>query len=225
MTEKKTIRLMIIDDHRLIIDGMKALLSNMEGVELITGATAGYEALRLLDTTNVDVVLADINMPGMNGIEVTRRIKSDHPGVAVLALTMHDDPSLINRMIEAGASGYILKSTGIDELMEAIETVAAGGKFLSRDVQKIIMQRIYNANDAITGIQPNVIRLTSRESEILQLIAREFSNGQIAEKLFISERTVETHRKNIFIKTGTKTVVGLIKYAIENDLLSGNQTL
>jgi len=216
---------MIIDDHRLIIDGMKALLSNMEGVELITGATAGYEALRLLDTTNVDVVLADINMPGMNGIEVTRRIKSDHPGVAVLALTMHDDPSLINRMIEAGASGYILKSTGIDELMEAIETVAAGGKFLSRDVQKIIMQRIYNANDAITGIQPNVIRLTSRESEILQLIAREFSNGQIAEKLFISERTVETHRKNIFIKTGTKTVVGLIKYAIENDLLSGNQTL
>lgn len=215
---------MIIDDHRLIIDGMKALLSNMEGVELITGATSGYEALRLLDTTDVDVVLADINMPGMNGIEVTRRIKTDHPGVAVLALTMHDDPSLINRMIEAGASGYILKSTGIDELMEAIETVAAGGKFLSRDVQKIIMQRIYNANDAITGIQPNVIRLTSRESEILQLIAREFSNGQIAEKLFISERTVETHRKNIFIKTGTKTVVGLIKYAIENDLLSSGQT-
>lgn len=215
---------MIIDDHRLIIDGMKAILSNIEGVELTTGASSGYEALRMLDTIEVDVVLADINMPGMNGIEVTRRIKADHPGVAVLALTMHDDSSLINRMIEAGASGYILKSTGIDELMEAIETVAAGGKFLSRDVQKIIMQRIYNANDAITGIQPNVIRLTSRESEILQLIAKEYSNSQIAEKLFISERTVETHRKNIFIKTGTKTVVGLIKYAIENDLLRDSQT-
>lgn len=219
MNQKETISLMIVDDHRLIIDGMKALLRNTGQFDPIMGATSGAEALDILKTNNIDVVLADINMPEMNGIELTRRIRAEHPGTAILALTMHDDSTLINRMIEAGASGYLLKSTGIDELVEAIETIAAGGKFLSRDVQKIIMQRIYHANDAIAGIQPGVVMLTPRESEILQLIAKEFSNEQIAERLFISERTVETHRKNIFIKTGTKTIVGLIKYAIENDLL------
>ncbi|MDD2965110.1 MAG: response regulator transcription factor [Bacteroidales bacterium] len=214
------IALLIVDDHRLIIDGMVALLSHQEAIATVEGVTSAHDALEVLSHRHFDVVMADINMPGMNGIELTRNIVALHPRTTVLALTMHDDSTLINRMIEAGASGYILKSTGIDELLEAITSVAGGEKFLSRDVQKIIMQRIYNANDAIAGIKPDVVRLTARESEILQLIAREFSNEQIAEKLFISERTVETHRKNIFIKTGTRTLVGLIKYAIENDLIT-----
>ena len=215
----RKISILIVDDHQLIIDGLKALLNGQDLIRIEAGFPSGPEALQWLRDHTVDVVLADINMPVMNGIELTRQIRTLCPDTAVLALTMHNDGTLISRMIEAGASGYIIKSSGIDELTEAIQTVAAGGKFLSREAQSVIMQRIYSAHDAIASVSPDAVMLTPRETEILKLIAHEFSNEQIAAKLFISERTVETHRKNIFIKTGTKTIVGLIKYAMENHLL------
>lgn len=217
--EQKKIRLLIVDDHRLIIDGLISLLGEDDTIEVAGGVTSAEKALEFLADGAVDLVLADINMPGMSGIEMAREIRARFPGTGVLALTMHDDNTLISKMIEAGASGYVLKSTPIDELLDAIHTVAAGGQFLSKDVQSVIMRNIYAHDDAITRIEPGAARLTARETEILRLIAKEHTNAEIAGKLFISERTVETHRKNIFVKTKTKTIVGLIRYAVENGLL------
>lgn len=212
-------KLLLVDDHRLMLDGLISLLEDESCIESIKGATSGSEALKILETEKIDVLMADINMPEMSGLELTKLVCERFPHTKVLGLSMYNDNIMIAKMIEAGAMGYVLKSTHISELSEAICTIASGKRFLSRDVQEIIMQGIYNSDSTISNIQPNVIKLTSRESEVLELIVKEFSNLQIADKLFISERTVETHRKNIFIKTKQKTIVGLIKYAIENNLV------
>jgi DNA-binding NarL/FixJ family response regulator len=216
------IKVMIVDDHQLIIDGLYALFSEEEGVRIVAAANSGSEALEILRNDAVDVVLVDINMPGMSGIELTTKIRQKYPGLFVLALTMHAENSLINKMIEAGASGYVLKSTHISDLCAAIEAVASGKKYLSPDVQSIIMRNICNPQSALAQIQPKVACLSKRETEILNLIAQEFTNEEIADKLFIGKRTVETHRRNIFVKTKTKTIVGLIRYAIDNNLIESS---
>ena len=219
MNTERKIHLMLVDDHQLMLDGLKSLLGEQEDFEILGGAASAEDALKQLRNKDVDVLLADIHLPGMSGIELAAKVSADFPQIKVLALTMHNESSLINRMIAAGAWGYVIKSNNISELVEAIRTVASGKKYLSREVQSIVMDSIYRPEDSNNGFQPNVARLTQRETEILSLIAREFSNKEIADKLFISERTVETHRKNIFTKTKTKTVVGLIRYAMENELL------
>ncbi len=210
---------MLVDDHQLMLDGLKSLLGEHEDFDILGGAASAEDALKQLRNKDVDVLLADIHLPGMSGIELAAKVTADFPQIKVLALTMHNESSLINRMIAAGAWGYVIKSNNISELVEAIRTVASGKKYLSREVQSIIMGSIYRPDDPGKEFQPNVARLTQREAEILSLIARELSNKKIADKLFISERTVETHRKNIFTKTKTKSVVGLIRYAMENGLL------
>lgn len=215
----KKIKLLLVDDHRLILDGLLSLLSEEDFIDYIKGTTSGKEALQILDRENIDVIILDINMPEINGLELTSIIRERHPETSVLALSMHNDSTMILKMIEAGAMGYVLKSTDISELTDAIYTIASGKRFLSQDVQEIIMKGIYHPNSQINELQPNVSKLTLRETEVLNLIAQEYSNDEIAEKLFISARTVETHRKNIFIKTKQKTIVGLIKYAIENQLI------
>ncbi|MFP4470121.1 MAG: response regulator transcription factor [Bacteroidales bacterium] len=219
MNKERKIRLMLVDDHQLMLDGLKSLLGEHEDFDILGGAASAEDALKQLRNKDVDVLLADIHLPGMSGIELAAKVTADFPQIKVLALTMHNESSLINRMIAAGAWGYVIKSNNISELVEAIRTVASGKKYLSREVQSIIMGSIYRPDDPGKEFQPNVARLTQREAEILSLIARELSNKKIADKLFISERTVETHRKNIFTKTKTKSVVGLIRYAMENGLL------
>ncbi len=212
-------KLLLVDDHHLILDGLIALLADETCIERIQGVTSGQAAIRILEKERIDVLMVDINMPEMSGLELTKIVRTQFPETKILALSMYNDNVMIAKMIEAGAMGYVLKSTDINELSEAICTIAEGKKFLSKEVQDIIMQGIYNADSSIRSVQPNAIKLTSRESEVLALIVREYSNEQIADKLFISERTVETHRKNIFVKTKQKTIVGLIKYAIENELV------
>lgn len=212
-------KLLLVDDHHLMLDGLIALLADESCIESMKGVTSGLAAIEILENERIDVLMVDINMPEMSGLELTKIVRARFPDTKILALSMYNDNVMIAKMIEAGAMGYVLKSTDITELSEAICTIAEGKKFLSREVQDIIMQGIYNSDSAISTLQPNVIKLTSRESEVLELIVREFSNLQIADKLFISERTVETHRKNIFMKTKQKTIVGLIKYAIENELV------
>lgn len=212
-------KLLLVDDHRLMLDGLISLLEDESCIESIKGTTSGSEALKILENEKIDVLMADINMPEMSGLELTKLVCERFPDTKVLGLSMYNDNIMIAKMIEAGAMGYVLKSTNISELSEAICTIASGKRFLSREVQDIIMQGIYNSDSTISNIQPNVIKLTLRESEVLKLIIKEFSNLQIADKLFISERTVETHRKNVFMKTKQKTIVGLIKYAIENNLV------
>lgn len=219
--DRKKIRVMIVDDHQLIIDGLHSLLSDEPCISIVAGVNSGEEALGVLRKEPVDVALVDINMPGLSGIELTEKVRKYFPTTQVLALTMHVENSLINKMIEAGASGYVLKSTHISDLCEAITSVASGYKYLSPDVQSIIMRNICHPNSALLEMQPRASKLSKRETEILNLIAQEFTNEEIARKLFIGKRTVETHRRNIFSKTKAKTIVGLIRYAIENDLIKG----
>lgn len=221
----QSIKVMIVDDHQLIIDGLYALFLEEEGINIVAAVNSGFEALDVLRNQNVDVVLVDINMPGMSGIELTKNIRHKYPATHTLALTMHAENSLINKMIEVGAAGYVLKSTHISDLCAAIDTVASGKKYLSPDVQSIIMRNICNPRSALAQIQPKVARLSKRETEILNLIAQEYTNEEIAEKLFIGKRTVETHRKNIFVKTKTKTIVGLIRYAIDNNLIENSTSV
>jgi DNA-binding NarL/FixJ family response regulator len=216
----KPIQVLVIDDHQLIIDGMKSILQDEEDVAFAGGANSMAEALEFLSSNEVDVVLADISMPQHSGIEVTRKIKELYPGIQVLALTMHEDISMISKMVDAGASGYILKRTNMNEVLDAIKMVASGGRYLGRDVQSILMDNLGSSSNVVELSHDAPAPLTAREMEILNLIAKELSNEEIANKLFISERTVETHRRNIFTKTKTKSIVGLIKYAIKNGLIN-----
>lgn len=216
----KPIRVMVVDDHQLIIDGLKSILQDEEDIAFAGGANNLQQALDFLQNHQVHVLVVDINMPDISGIELTRLVRRDLPHIHVLALTMHENITMINRMIEAGASGYILKRTNMNEVLEAIRVVAGNGKYLGRDVQALMMDSLAknDARNDQTKNRPSL--LTRREKEILALVAKEYSNGEIAEKLYISERTVETHRRNIFTKTKTKTIVGLIKYAIREGLVS-----
>lgn len=216
---KVKIKILIADDHKLIIDGLVKLLAAEDWVEDIKGVTSGQQVLDLLAIEFFDVVIADINMPGMDGIELTRSIVKLHPLTKVLALTMYNDPLMISRMIGAGALGYVLKNTSISDLTQAILTVAANRKYMAPEVQEIIMRDIYHQQNTIDNATESNVKLTPREVEILGLVCRELSNEQIANKLFISERTVETHRRNIFIKTKCKSIVGLVLYAIEHKLI------
>lgn len=217
---KKSIKVLVVDDHQLIIDGLKSILQDEEEVSFVGGANNMREALSFLGQNIVDVALVDISMPEHSGIEVTKKIKELYPHVQVLALTMHEDINMITGMIDAGASGYLLKRTNMNEVLEAIRVVAANEKYLGREVQAIMMENLFH-KESEKKTQPNApAALTPREKEILNLVAREFSNEKIAEKLFISERTVETHRRNIFTKTNTKSIVGLIKYAIKYELIT-----
>lgn len=213
------IKVLIVDDHQLMIEGLKSLLEDEEDILFKAGANSMQEALDYLKNKPVDVILMDINMPGGSGIDATLKIRELHPDVKVLALTMHNDISVITKMIEAGAAGYILKRTKMNEVVEAIRIVNENGKYLGRDTQQIIMDNLTSPTDTPEPLVEKKPILSAREMEVLNLIAREFSNSQIAEKLFISERTVEAHRRNIFIKTKTKTIVGLMKHAIEKGLL------
>ncbi len=219
----QSIKVLVVDDHQLMIEGLRSLLEDEEDISFIGGANNMDEAMYFAAIYPVDVILMDINMPGGSGIDATIKLRELYPSIKVLALTMHNDISIITRMIEAGASGYILKRTNMNEVIEAIRVVYAGERYLGRDTQQIIMDNLSSPPGTFDPGQERKSILSSRESEVLNLIAQEYSNSQIAEKLFISERTVEAHRRNIFIKTKTKTIVGLMKLAIEKGLLSDDK--
>jgi two-component system, NarL family, nitrate/nitrite response regulator NarL len=210
------IKVFILDDHQMLIDGLKALLVNEKQFEITGTATNGKDALAMIATNKPDIVLSDINMPEMDGVAFTRELKKAYPEIKVLALSMFGEKSTISEILDAGASGYILKNTGKEELINALLKVSSGGMFFSDEISAEMMKAMSERGQKK---EEEKVQLTEREKEIIQLIAKEYSNAKIGETLFISERTVETHRKNIFRKANTKTVVGLIKFAIENKLI------
>lgn len=219
MTEKM-INVLIVDDHQLMIEGLKPLLEDEDGIGEVFGANSMKEALQFLEVQEVEVILMDINMPNISGIEATKRIKKQYPTVKTIALTMHEDIAIITKMMKAGASGYILKRTNMIEVVEAIKIVHNNGRYISKNIQNILMDNLMDSTEDIFEEEVKKPLLSAREREVLDLLAKEFKNDEIAEKLFISERTVEAHRRNIFIKTKTKSVIGLMKYAIKNGLIS-----
>lgn len=210
----KKISLALVDDHQIVIDGLKSLLEGEPNYRFAFATTNPTEVVEKLKADQVDLVLTDVMMPQMNGNILAKEIKREFPGMKILALSMSGQGDIVDEMInEADISGYVLKNIGKQELCEAINKIAAGGIYFSEEVIDE-MQRTAERKK-----QNEKAHLTRREIEIIQLIEKEYSNKEIAEELFISERTVETHRKNIFRKTGTNTVIGLVKYAYEHKLI------
>jgi two-component system, NarL family, nitrate/nitrite response regulator NarL len=209
------IRLYIIDDHKVLVDGLCSLLNGHPDIEIVGKNTLPVKAFEEIKQLKPNVVLSDIQMPEMTGIELTKNIKRVLPDTRVIALSMFGDYTNISEMMNAGVSGYLLKNSDKQDIVNAIETVFGGKTFFDEHVK----EELARAEQAQPENDENKPNITQREREIIQLIAKECSNAQIAEKLFISERTVETHRKNIFRKTGTKSVVGLLKFAMEHNLL------
>jgi DNA-binding NarL/FixJ family response regulator len=216
MSAETKIKLLMVDDHQIVIDGMKALLRKEKQFEFIAEANSGEEALELLKVHTPDILISDISMPGMNGNELIKIVKEHYPDIKILVVSMHDDPETISEVLMLEAEGYILKNTGRKEFTTALEKLADGATFYSEEVLLSLMKK--QKKEIRKDI--DIAQLSAREIEIICLIAQECSNEEIAEKLFISKRTVETHRKNINQKTNIRTAVGLIKFAIRNELIT-----
>lgn len=208
------IRLGIVDDHQIVIDGLKSLLHGHDQFEVVIECTQPLQMTELISKKHIDVLLTDVMMPGLNGAELSKAVHQQFPDIKILALSMSGQGDLVNQMIEdADISGYVLKNIGKKELVKALEKISAGGIYFSEEV----LEEMTRASEKKK--ESEEVNLTAREIEIIRLIEKEMSNRQIAEKLFLSERTVETHRKNIFRKTSTASVIGLVKYAYEHKLI------
>ncbi|MDR8389620.1 response regulator transcription factor [Aliifodinibius sp. S!AR15-10] len=212
-----TIQIMIADDHKIIRDGIKSMLENKHGFDIVAEATDGEEAIAQCADTGIDLIIMDVNMPGKNGIEATQHIKRKYPEIKILALTMMKEDEHIRQMIQAGASGYILKNSGSDELVEAIEKVMDDKHYFSSDATySVMMDLVETGGKKKKSGDPT--DLTDRELEVLELITHEYTNQEIAEELTISVRTVDAHRRNILQKTGARNAAGLVRFALENNL-------
>ncbi|HXH20174.1 MAG TPA: response regulator transcription factor [Chitinophagales bacterium] len=207
------INVLIADDHEIFRSGIKALLSEAGGMAVVAEANNGNEVLQQLKKKKIDVVLMDVNMPECNGTEATRLIKSKFPDVKVLALTMYDDDHHVVDMLDAGAAGYVMKNVSRAELISAIQSVARGESYLSKEASDRLVAHIIKSRKE-SGKKKDEIPLTERETEVLRLIASELSPREIAQKLFISQRTVDTHRRNLMEKLRLKNTASLVKYAI-----------
>jgi DNA-binding NarL/FixJ family response regulator len=212
------VRLLIADDHRIMLDGIVSLLQTDEDILVAGIAANGYEVLEQVSEHDFDVCLLDINMPGLDGMETTKLLKEKKPDLKIIILTTYDDKEIIAQMLEYGVSGYLLKNSSKQELTEAIKKVAGGGFYFSDEVHASIMKN-YTRQLKEKRNSAEVITLTKREQEILQLLALEYTNEKIAEALIISYRTVETHRKNIMQKTKSHNLAGLLKFAYSKNLL------
>ena len=206
-----SVRILLVDDHAILLDGVKNLLDKEDGLKVVGTAENAEKALEFLKTNDVDLIVTDFNMPGMDGLSLVNTIRRIFPNMKTIVLSMHDETHLVKEILRTGINGYVLKKDTHRELLKAIHEVQSGKVYLSNDINKILITNLQNPEEGRL--------LTDREREILKLIAKEYSNKEIAEELFISERTVETHRKNIFKKTGTNSLVGLIKFAYANNLI------
>jgi two-component system nitrate/nitrite response regulator NarL len=219
----KNTKILIVDDHEVVRDGLKNILETLENFVVSGEAANGEEAVKMYASLKPDLVIMDISMPGMNGIEATKVIKDKDPDAKILILTMHDNQEYLNQIIRSGAKGFILKNTDKEELLDAVKTVASGDNFFSKDISKLIIDNyIRSAKEAEKNDGFKEVPLTKREIEILKLIASGYSNQEIANILYISYNTVDTHRKNIMHKLSIKNTAGLVRYAIEKGLISLN---
>jgi two-component system, NarL family, response regulator NreC len=209
------IKLLIVDDHQLFREGISALF-DAELIELIGMASDGNEAVEMVKNLLPDIVLMDISMNGMDGIEATKIILSDETPTRIIGLSMHVDKNYIKEMLEAGASGYLLKNCSHKQLTEAIIAVHSGKMYLSDEITDIVVND-YLAKD--TEPANPEFKLSERETEVLMLYADGNSTNEIAEKLFISNKTVATHKQNIIKKTDIKSVADMVKYALKNRLI------
>lgn len=212
------IRVLLVDDHPLVLDGINACLSSEPGIEVVGQANNGLEALELAEALTPDVVLMDVSMPVMNGLEATKELKMRFPDFRVLILSMHENREYILQLIQSGAAGYVLKDVSSEELVKAIGVVHQGGTYFSSRASETLVNQFDSGRRHATTDDSRP-HLTKREETVLKLLAEGGSNKDIARGLDISVRTVETHRQNIKQKLNIQTAAGLAKYAIENNII------
>lgn len=212
----KKIKVLLVDDHPVVRKGLHSCLANRDNLKIVGEASNGTEALQKVKELDPDVVLMDINMPGMDGLEVTETLRKDSPRTRVLVLSVHDTREYVMRIVKAGARGYVLKDTPPEELVQAIETVNAGEAYFSPSVARIALNQYVAESDSNSPLT----RLSEREREVLVQIAEGKSNKEIASHLNIGVRTVETHRERIMRKLDIHSVAGLTKFAIANGMVS-----
>jgi len=211
-----TCRILLADDHKIVRDGLKALIAKEAGMEVVAEADTGRKALQLSRKTKPDAVIMDVSMPDLNGIDATRQIVNELPTVKVVALSMHAQRQFVEGMLNAGVSGYLLKDSAFEELIDAVRAVMAGRLYLSPEITGVVVSEYLRYRRADND-QPQA-ELTLREREVLQLLAEGHPVKRIAEKLHISIKTVETHRSHIMYKLDLHTVAELTKYAIREGL-------
>lgn len=215
------IKVLLVEDHKILREGLRAALSGNKEIKVIGECEDGNQVLEFLEKNDIDVILMDIKMPIMNGIDTTQLVIEKYPTVKIIALSMYNEEAYIMKIFKAGASGYVLKNTSISEMIDGIKKVYAGEIFYSLEVANIMVSKYMNktikAKTKNTSI--TIDDLTKREKEIIKLISNEYTNQEIADKLFISARTVDTHRRNLLQKLGVKNTAGLVKFAMQNEML------
>ncbi|KAA5544757.1 response regulator [Adhaeribacter rhizoryzae] len=216
------IKVVLVDDHRLIRCGLRALLQDEPTITIAGEAENGVQLIKLLESTAVDVILMDIKMPEMDGFDATQHILQHFSSVKVLALTMFESENYLNKMMELGAQGYILKNIHKNELIHAVQMIASGKNYISAEITLNLLKKNkpslpeLNTNTAI----PELVELSKRELEVLKLITEGFTNAEIADKLFTSKRTIDSHRQRIIEKTQARNTAALVRYAISRGIIS-----
>jgi DNA-binding NarL/FixJ family response regulator len=212
------IRILLADDHKIIRDGLRAMIDKQEGMQVIADAENGRLAVQLTRDLVPNVVVMDVSMPDLNGVEATRQIRSSNPNTKVIALSMYSDRRFVMEMLKAGASGYLLKDCAFEELIQAIKTVSANHTYLSPGIADIVVEDAVHQSDPACGTVFDI--LTAREREVLQLLTEGKTTKQIAAECHVSVKTIETHRQHIMDKLGIHSVAELTKYAIREGLTS-----
>ncbi|WP_396632863.1 response regulator [Maribacter sp. R86514] len=208
------IQIAITDDHELVMQGIESMLQKTD-VKVIGKYTNAVSTLQALAESQPEILLLDINLPDINGIDLCKQLVKLYPTLKIIALSSHDDTSFVKRILRNGAHGYLLKNTGKEELLEAFETVLSGGQYLQKNIQQKLLNQSLGTKKRNT-LKP---KLTRREKEVLAAICEEHTTQEIADQLFVSPKTVETHRMNLISKLGARNSVGLVKIAMEMELL------
>ena len=209
----KMIRLIIADDHPVIRDGIKTILSKEKDIVLVATVENGLELMDTLEEKQADIILMDVNMPEMNGIEATKRVRKEFPDIKVLSFSQYDEKRFVKQLLKSGANGYLLKNAAASELIKAIKIVSEGGIYLSEELPNVFGEKPKRRSNYLFP------ELSPRELDVLKEICQEKSTQEIAEILFISSNTVETHRAHLLLKVGVKNTAGLVKWAVENEIL------
>ena len=214
-------RILIADDHAMFADGISSILNTEVNIEVVGQCLDGPSVLEFLKSNPVDILLLDVNLPGMSGIDVCKQVTTHYSDTKVIAISMFNEESFVSEILNNGAKGYVLKNTGREELLKAIDTVLSGKSYFSDDVTETIMKGLMNQRKASKETKKEIPKISRREKEVLELIVKEHTTQEIANKLFISLKTVESHRSNLLAKMNARNTAGLVRIAMENNLIDG----
>lgn len=213
------IKILIADDHTMFADGIDSILTKESDMQVVGKTPKGAGVFEIVKNQKVDLILLDVNLLDMSGIDVAKRLSAENPDIRILAISMYNEASFVTEILKQGAKGYILKNTDKEELLKAIRTVYNGDTFFSKEVTETIMRGLLKSQDQQIKKAPDLPKISRREKEVLALIAQEFTTQEIADKLFINLKTVESHRSSLLAKFEVRNSVGLVRMAVEKGLL------